>query len=79
VRGGSAPQSGPFGSAGGLGPHCQDGHSGGFCGPEAPRTRWASPFWWRSSEDRPYDVAVDVGEAEVAALELEGELLVVDA
>jgi hypothetical protein len=32
-----------------------------------------------SGEDRPDDVAVDVGKAEVAALELEGELLVVDA
>jgi hypothetical protein len=79
VRGGSAPQNGPFGSAACFGPHFRNSRSGSFCGPEAPRTRWAPPFWWRSGEDRPYDVAVDVGETEVAALELEGELLVVDA
>lgn len=45
---------------------------GPFCGPVAPS-------FPGSGEDRPDDVAVDVGEAEVAALELESELLVVDA
>ena len=35
--------------------------------------------WSGLSEDAFDDVAVDVGEAEVAALETEGELLMVDA
>ena len=33
----------------------------------------------RSREDIVHDAAVDVGEAEVAALEFEGEFLVVEA